>query len=148
MRLVCDAMREGAGTRIAFYNRGGIRGDLVRGPVRMWDIATVAPFKNKLLECEMTGAQVREFILAERPGVSGMRYRISGGRLVEATVDGKPLDDSERYTVAVTDFMLNTMMDGVAATRTVSDDYRSALRQYIRGKRVIAPVDDGRELVE
>lgn len=148
LNLVCDALRESSRSDIALYNVGGVRGDLVKGPIRVWDIATVLPFKNKLVEIEVTGARLKEAILKDRPGVSGMRYRISHGRLVECTVAGKPVDDSATYRIAISDFMLGYLFSDIASYKVLNDDYRQAIIAYVKAKKTVSPLRDGRRVIE
>jgi 2',3'-cyclic-nucleotide 2'-phosphodiesterase (5'-nucleotidase family) len=148
LNLICDAMREGSGAQVAVYNTGGVRGDLDKGPIKVWDIATILPFKNKLVQIEISGGRLKEALEKEKPGVSGVRYRIEGGKLVEATVAGKPVDDSAVYTVATSDFLLGSVFSDVTNHKVLSDDYRTVVVDYIRTHKAISPVADGRRIIE
>ena len=121
--LVADAMRIAVGSDIALTNGGGIRGDTVYpagSEITGKLVMTELPFGNKTVKLALTGAQVREALehgVAEVenasgafPHVSGMTFsfdasRPKGKRVVEAFVDGAPLEDGETYTLATNDFL-------------------------------------------
>ena len=144
LNLVCDAMREAGGVQVAIYNRGGVRGDMLRGPIRVWDVAAVLPFRNKLVEIEVTGKRLKQALAEGKPGVSGMRYRIVGGKVVEAVVGGQPLDDDAVYKIATVDFLLKNLFRGVTAGRVINENYREPVISYIKARKIISPVIDGR----
>ncbi len=100
-------------------NNGGIRTELLAGPVRYGDLFRLQPFANTLVTMELTGER-RSFAAlehavagSERVGahVSGItvRYdpsRPAGDRIVSVGFDdGSPLDPSMRYSVTVNDFL-------------------------------------------
>ena len=60
--LVCDAMREAAGAQIAFYNSGGIRGNIPKGNITLEQVFTVLPFDNVLMSMNLTGKQVLDVL--------------------------------------------------------------------------------------
>lgn len=148
LNLICDALREAGKTDVAIYNRGGVRGDIVKGEIKVWDIATVLPFRNKVVQTTLTGRQLREIVEAEAHGVSGMTYRMSGGKIVEAKVGGKPLDDDASYTVATIDFLARNFPVAQEQVKVLSDDYRQAIIAYIEARETISPVLDGRMVIE
>lgn len=115
--LIADALREGTKSDIGFMNSGGIRADLVSGDLVYGDIFAVSPFDNFPAVVNMTGKQIREFLLATTGGqrgimqVSGLRYTIDASkpgpdRLVSATLpDGSPLQLDKTYLVVMPDFV-------------------------------------------
>lgn len=149
LNLVCDAIRAAAGTEIALYGRGGIRGDILDGPIRLWDVTTVLPFRNKLVILEMSGKRLKEALVEfeVKPGVSGMRYRIVNGKLVEATIAGKPVDDDATYEVATIDWLVGLYFKDVAARRELDTYSRDAVVDYIKAQKTISPTADGRAQV-
>jgi 5'-nucleotidase/UDP-sugar diphosphatase len=119
--LVVDAMLaswmgEGHPADIAMHNNGGIRADLLKGPITFGQLYAVLPFDNQLVALDLTGEQVLrvlEHSVAERAGnmqVAGMAFRFSmsepvGQRVLEATVGGQPLDPERVYRVVTIDYL-------------------------------------------
>ncbi len=144
LKLVCDAIRAKAGTEIAIYGRGGVRGNILKGPIRVWDIATVLPFQNKIVILKMTGKRLKEALegFEVAPGASGMQYRIVNGKVVEATVGGKPMQDGATYKVATIDWLVQLYFQGVDACEVLDTHCRDAVIDYVKARKVIAPVPE------
>src|ERR1041384_5765150 len=141
--FVADAFRKSTTSDVGFMNGGSIRPDDVIGPgqLTMRDVLSILPFKNKLVKIEVTGATLRAALehgvsrSAEdsQPGgfpqVSEVQFsfdasRPAGARLVDVKVNGVPLDDAKKYTLATTTFVA---LDG-------GDDY-----SMFKGSTVIIP---------
>lgn len=121
--LLADAAREQMQTDVAFIGSGGIRlsDDIPAGPVTSADLEGVFYFSNRLVACELTGAQLlavlRNSVSRVDYGdgrflqVSGLRfsYRKDGVGSTVSTEDvmvgGAPLDLKRRYTIATTDYL-------------------------------------------
>lgn len=125
--LVADAVREYAGAEIALVNGGSIRSSLYQGEVWDADLAAVCPYGNQVITVEITGSALKEALAngistTERgediPGgrflqVSGICYSYvpmkdenDTAQLIDVKLpDGTPLEDDEKYTVAITDYM-------------------------------------------
>lgn len=113
--IIADAQRAATGTQVAIMNNGGIRTELLGGPVRYGDLFRVQPFANTLVTIELTGEQL---IRAIDHGVDDSGIHVSG---VTATVDraapagrrvsnarldnGAAITPAGRYTVTVNHFM-------------------------------------------
>lgn len=148
LTFICDAIRESTGAQIGIYNTGGVRGDIVKGPIKVWDIASVLPFKNKMVTVNLTGKRLKQLLEKINPGVSGMTYRVAKGKVAEATVGGKPLDDNTVYTVATTDFLVNADLKDITEIKVLNDDYRVGIISYVKAKKIISPITDGRRIIE
>ncbi|UJF31358.1 bifunctional metallophosphatase/5'-nucleotidase [Paenibacillus hexagrammi] len=122
--LVTDAMRQEGEADIALLNGGGIRESVPKGEISLYNVGKPLPFVNSLIVVEMTGERVYEALergLREWPNgasnggflqVSGIAYSIDGSkpagkRLVEVTMDGKPLDKNKLYKVATNDYLVH-----------------------------------------
>jgi len=114
--LVCDAMREAAGTPLAFYNAGGLRADISPGPVTLGDIYTVLPFDSVLMTMDLTGADILDALEQGATGeygilqLSGMKVRLDltrpkGKRVAEATMGNVALQGNETYRATIQDFL-------------------------------------------
>lgn len=162
LNLICDAMREATGTQIAVYGEAGCRADLVKGPVKMWDISIVLPTSNKLVTMQVTGARLKEHLALRIPGVSaGLKYKVVGviaedgprkgqrvGKVVECTLDGKPVDDNAIYTLTTHDWFLQLFFKDITDAKILDIDCRGAIAEHFRKHKVVSPVRDGRRNVD
>lgn len=150
LNLICDSMREASGAQIAMYGTGGVRGDILQGPIRVWDIASVIPYAHKIVVLDMTGAQVKQILIRfpYKPGVSGMRYHMAGNRIIEATVDGQPIDDKAVYKLATIDWLVGLYFQSIPAGKTLDITAQQAVVNYIKARKTISPVADGRKTAE
>lgn len=95
----------------ALYNVGGIRAAFAKGKVTYGDIVDVAPFENKICFLSLTGANVRElFSEVAKLGGEGLSHGVNlvitkEGRLLEAKINGKDIDDNAIYRVATLDYL-------------------------------------------
>ncbi|WP_173917369.1 bifunctional UDP-sugar hydrolase/5'-nucleotidase [Halobacillus sp. Marseille-Q1614] len=60
--MITDAMRERAGTDIAFQNSGGIRNNINSGEITYGEVFSVLPFDNYNVTSEMTGEQIKDIL--------------------------------------------------------------------------------------
>ena len=151
LNLVCDAIREKAKTPISFYGYAGVRADLLPGPIKAWDVATVLPFKNKIMILDVPGSRLKWLIneLEYKPGVSGMTYHTVSKKLVSAALlDGTPIDDNTVYQVATIDWLVGLYFKDVPVRRVMDATSYSAVVDYIRARKTISPVIDGRKKIE
>ncbi|HCM25379.1 MAG: hypothetical protein A2Z99_03340 [Treponema sp. GWB1_62_6] len=110
------------GLDFAFLNAGGIRGNLVQGPLARSVVQIVYPFPNKLTVLELSGADVLQMAhhaskMAGQGGFGvasrGYSYTVvsaadgflSAGDTVR--VDGEVVNPAGTYRVAVPDFLAN-----------------------------------------
>ena len=144
--LVTDAMREASGAQIAFYNAGGIRADLPRGPITLEMIYTTLPFDNRLITMDLSGTQIRELLEKGAQNgkllqVSGLKVefdlsRPAGSKAVSISVGGAPLDPATDYKVVTNDFLavggdqVTTFKQG--RNMAVGSPVRDAVIDYIR----------------
>lgn len=117
--LITDSMRASAKTDIAFLNSGAIKAALSSGPVSLRDLYDALPFENTIIRTELAGWQIENIVEEGLSGrgsfvqTSGLTCTCStlnppGFRLVQITIGDEPLDSMRMYSVAATDFMLNT----------------------------------------
>ena len=128
--IIADSMRAKTGAQIAITNAGGIRTDLIQGPLTVAQVYEVIPFGNTLVNLKMKGADVvkaiedgvdfglskygKEFPANPLLYVSGITFDVdiakpNGARVSNAMVlDGKAykaLDPAATYTVVVNNFI-------------------------------------------
>lgn len=147
LNLICEAIKEKTKTDAAIYNTGGVRSDIVKGPIKMWDIATVMPFRNNIMTLEMSGARLKQALFELKPGVAGIRYKIVDDKLIEATINGKPIDDNATYTISTIDFLVNFGLKDVTTRKDLGINYREAIKDYIKARKTITPIQDGRRVI-
>lgn len=114
--LMADILRSVSESDIAIINSGSLRADLNPGIVTIEDLINVYPFIGKFHKVEISGEGVRELLehsyslaygYAQMSGVSA-RYdsrKPVGSRLIEAEINGQPLDLNKKYTVASSAFV-------------------------------------------
>ncbi|MFB6220382.1 MAG: bifunctional UDP-sugar hydrolase/5'-nucleotidase [Halolamina sp.] len=122
--FVADAYRAAGDADIGLQNGGGIReGPPLHGEVRIADLVSVLPFEEPVVVVELTGAELLD-ALAEADGemldfgepdwwhahLSGARvvWDDEENRIVEATVDGDPIDPEGLYRVATAEYLLHS----------------------------------------
>lgn len=113
--LIADAQRASVGAQVAFMNPGGIRADLLAGPVSWGQIFTVQPFGNTVTTLELTGAQIvalleQQFVVNRVLQVSGITYTYDaalpvGSRVTAVQIDGAALVPTASYLVAANNFI-------------------------------------------
>jgi 2',3'-cyclic-nucleotide 2'-phosphodiesterase (5'-nucleotidase family) len=144
--LVADAVRETYGAEIALENTGGIRAPLVKGNITLEDLTQLDPFNNTVVTFRVTGFQLKEILLKQKPAVSGMRYKIEGGQLTEVTVGGKPVNDAQIYSGTSNSYLAGIALKGIEVTDTKKVRLDVVI-EYIRKKGTVHPVYDGRRMV-
>lgn len=115
-----DALRRRLKVDIAFLNTGGIRKHLDAGPITIRDVMEMLPFDNNLVTFKCTGQQLLEIAehnLAnsidsrsddlQSSGLT-LTWRENGDEIeiVEAKVNGAPLDRERTYSVASIDYIV------------------------------------------
>lgn len=125
--LIAEAQRASLGAllgqeiQIGFMNAGGVRADLPAGEVTYADVVTIQPFGNEVSVATMAGQAVLDTLEnqwkpgGERPrlalGVSeGFTYTYDpaaeqGERIIDARLNGEPIDPNADYTVAASTFL-------------------------------------------
>ncbi len=116
--LLCDIIRSYAKTQLAVQNSNGMDADIKAGPVTIGSIYDVIRYENSLVTEELSGAQLEAMMLESLAGkspalqVSGMEVVSVGGAdgkagSVSITIEGKPLNSSEYYSVATNNYLAN-----------------------------------------
>ncbi len=99
---------------VALFNFGSLRTPVPSGPFSVGDVVGLAPFKNVLVQVEVTGAELKSLLLASanqnalagpKAAVGGMKYKNAAGQVEIALDSGAPFDDAATYTVITTDFL-------------------------------------------
>lgn len=113
------------GPDFAIINAGGVRATIDEGNITRGEVLTSFPFGNSLVEITLSGKEVLSVLEGAVSLVNqangkeiGSWFQISeslrveynpdnkpGNRLVNATIDGKPIDDGADYNIVTLDFM-------------------------------------------
>lgn len=123
--LIADVLREaatevqGKPADMGLINIGGIRTSLTEGKITTENIYEILPFENSLCVLTMKGSAMKHLFenIAARfgEGVSGIQLKVSkDGKLLDATIGGKPVVDDQIYTVATIDYLADGN-DGMTA---------------------------------
>ena len=118
--MMTDAFREMTGADFAFQNTGGVRVSyLKKGPITVKDVYMIDPFNNDVVVYQMTGAQVKRFIINsyKKNGgfpsyVSGMTYEMTdNGQHISVfvTPDKGGFSTKAVYKVAMNGYMASTV---------------------------------------
>ena len=160
--LIWGSARFGERPDFAVYNMGGIRAALAKGDVTIGDILDVAPFENKLCLLTLTGEKVTElFTQIAMVGGEGVSHGVAlviskDGKLVSATLDGKPIDPTASYRIATLDYLAqgNDKMEAFKAKtnlispQTEENNVRYIIMDYFRAKGTVDARTEGRIVVK
>jgi len=122
--FVADAYRAAGDADVGLQNGGGIReGPALHGEVTLADLVSVLPFEEPVVVVELTGRELLE-VFSEADGAeldfgepdwwhahlsgASLRWDKQDGRLIEARVDGEPIDPERRYRVATAEYLLHS----------------------------------------
>lgn len=169
--LVADSFRKALVSDVALMNGGSVRADelIPAGRITVRDVLAILPFKNKLVKIEVTGATLKAALehgvsrSAEdaQPGgfpqVSGVQFsfdasRPAGSRITELKVNGQPLNETRKYTMATSTFLAldggdgYTMLKGspvITPPESAPID-SDALKRLITTAKTVAPKVEGR----
>lgn len=146
--FLTDAMAKHAHVPIAIYNKTGVRGDLLKGPVHLRDLYQCAPFADHNVVLTLKGSDllaVLEGSLDPQIGsppaleVSGLTVKYDqsqpgGHRVKSVSVGNAPLDPAKSYRV-VTGKFLSEGGDGHVAFKKATDlaDEGGSLLDALRG---------------
>ncbi len=146
--LVGDAVRSMLGVEFDLQNMFGIRIELARGAISYFDLARMMPFGNTIVRFEITGRDLKRLLAEQRPTVSGIRYRVENRRLIEATINGQPIEDDRIYKGTTNSYFADRYLKplGVSYADT-GKKLLDVVADYIRRQRKVSPVYDGRRVV-
>jgi 2',3'-cyclic-nucleotide 2'-phosphodiesterase (5'-nucleotidase family) len=144
--LVADAVRETYKVDVGFENSGGVRAPLVAGDITRTDLVTMDPFDNTVVLFSATGAQVKDLLTRHAPYVSGLRYRMIDGRLEDATIAGRPIEDERVYSCATNSYFAGFAIKGIAQNNTGRLRV-DVVTDYLKSKGTVTPAYDGRRVV-
>jgi 2',3'-cyclic-nucleotide 2'-phosphodiesterase (5'-nucleotidase family) len=100
----------------AISNFGGMRIPFLgKGPLKVKDAYQIMPFDNYVVVMTLPAATVQLLAdkMAEAKGwpAHQLSYEIKEGKAIHLKINGLPLDSSKEYTVALTDYLRDAIMD-------------------------------------
>ena len=118
-RWAADAMRAAGRAEVGLYNSGGLRADLLAGPLTRRELYEVFPFANQVVRFELSGEELLAMALHSAAGVSSGRHsplqmsglqvtwrvRMGAAEVVQARIGGQPIELQRRYVVATNSFV-------------------------------------------
>ncbi len=90
-RWITEAWRQRFSVDLAISTQGAIRQGLPPGPISLATVASILPFENNLVLCEVSGAALVEMLRDPEALVAG--------------ADRNTIDPAKRYRVVTTDFL-------------------------------------------
>lgn len=98
---------------IALINFGGIRTDLPKGAVRVYDLYSIFPFENTLVYFDIKGSDLKSVLLGmikrgRVEALSNVKIVVRDGVPLQLDVAGAPIDEERIYRLAT----INFLMDG------------------------------------
>lgn len=122
--FVADAYRAAADADVGLQNGGGIReGPALNGEVTLANLVSVLPFEEPVVVVELTGRELLE-TFSEADGAelgfgephwwhahlsgASLRWDEPESELIDARVDGEPIDPDRRYRVATAEYLLHS----------------------------------------
>jgi 2',3'-cyclic-nucleotide 2'-phosphodiesterase (5'-nucleotidase family) len=154
--LIADMLRAEAGTDLAFYNRGGVRGFLPAGPVKVAQLHEMFPFDDNVMVLEASGRQIQELVAqgtAAQPRLSpsGLTAVVEGEKVRISTPEG-PLDPDRIYTVATTNFLAtggdNMTLFPALPVKNMLPYTREVVQSYLEKHGALTPPAAGRVLTK
>jgi len=112
--LIGQAMVEKTHSDFAVVNSGGLRDSLPAGAISYKDILKVQPFGNTLATLRLTGREVWDYLSVAAkmspgaggfPHLTGVELVVNGGSVVQARIQGAPIDPTKTYQMVINNFM-------------------------------------------
>jgi 2',3'-cyclic-nucleotide 2'-phosphodiesterase (5'-nucleotidase family) len=104
--------------------KGGLRNDIVKGPIIISSIFELMPFENQLVMVELSGADALTVIkyIAATNGqpVARLTMNIKDKLPENIKIDGKPFDVNKTYMVLTSDYIANGGDDSQGFTNPIS----------------------------
>ncbi|WP_317044391.1 5'-nucleotidase [Confluentibacter citreus] len=147
--------RTGKNIDMVLLNHGGIRSIMSKGNVTTRTAFELMPFENTLLVVEMKGTQMDSLIAylsksKKAHPISKLKLIIDTNfNVVEATINGKNIEDNNTYYVATNDYLFNggdnmTFFKPNNSVHDLNYKIRNALIDHFKKVDTISPVRDDR----
>jgi 2',3'-cyclic-nucleotide 2'-phosphodiesterase (5'-nucleotidase family) len=115
--FVCDAIKYiGEKTimdscDIVLVNRGGLRANLPKGEIRVYNIFELMPFDNELVLLTVSGKKIIEglnTIVVKRHSYLGLKLTIKANdEILDTKIGGKNIEENKNYKILTSDYIAN-----------------------------------------
>lgn len=147
--------RTGKAIDICLLNHGGIRAPIPEGPIKTRTAFNVMPFENSIVVAELTAENIHNMVdylvQAKRAHpISGLTIKMDqNDKLVEALVNGQPIEANKTYTVVTSDYLQNggdrmNFLKNPASLEVLDYKIRNAMIDYFKSIDTIPAQLDGR----
>lgn len=147
--------RTGNNIDMVLLNHGGIRSIISKGNITTRTAFELMPFENTLLVIEMKGTQMDSLVaylsMAKKAHpISKLKLVIDTDfNVVEATINGKDIQDNETYYVLTNDYLYNggdnmTFFKPNDSVHNLNYKVRNALIDHFKKVDTISPMRDDR----
>lgn len=146
--LVGDAVRSEFKVEFDLQNLYGIRTPLAKGAITLYDLSRMMPFGNTVITFEITGRDLKALLQQYKPSVSGIRYRVEKGKLVEATINGQPIEEDRLYRGTTNSYFARRALKPLNIPyRDSGENILDVVARYLRKVKEVQPAYDGRRMV-
>lgn len=156
IRTECEKLT-GHPIDFAIMNHGGLRNTLPQGNITVGNIYELMPFDNELVVLTISSVTAKELFkfMARKKNiaVSNMKITISKDGYENVQINGKPFQEGQYYTLAISDYLANGGDDlGCLSNALKKEVTNQKIRDVIithienltkQGKEIVA-VTDGR----
>ena len=145
--LYADAVRAAMGTELEFDRTGSAFWPIIKGKVTRASLVDLEQSKSTVVTFRMKGSEIRKLVEKTTPIVSGLRYRMATGKLVQISLDNGPLDDTHEYTCAANSATVGRL-EGLEMLdrKDTETPWADAVRKGIRKMGTISPSYDSRRI--
>jgi 5'-nucleotidase/UDP-sugar diphosphatase len=111
--LIGRAMMNKTKADLAIVNAGGVRDSIAAGAITYKDVLKVQPFGNTVCTVDLTGTELMAYLNVSAkmspgsgafPQFAGIELELVAGNVANAHVQGKPVDSTKTYRVAINNF--------------------------------------------
>ncbi|MFT5197767.1 MAG: 5'-nucleotidase/UDP-sugar diphosphatase [Planctomycetota bacterium] len=162
---VTDVMRSQTQADVALQNRGGLRSNLVAGPITRRDVFRMLPFNNTVIVLTMKGTELESLMRRTIESENGATLEMSGmqvgakqngsaWQMTQLLIGGQPIEPERAYRVATNSYLAGGG-DGFKEFTFVRERTKEGPVQrdvievmFVAAESGITPPDDNRYLIE
>jgi 5'-nucleotidase len=107
-KLVATALRNSSNADLAMLDRGAVQSKIEPGELTVSKICNIHPWRNRVLEMELTGEQIREILSKNDIHTSGISYLKKEDKVENLNIGLSPVIPDKFYKVAVGEFLVGS----------------------------------------
>ena len=141
--LVVKALRVETEADIALLDQSAVRGEITPGEVTAADICRIHPWRNRVLELTLTGAQLQEVLTKHDILTSGCSYLKADGKITDLKIGSSNAELNKPYRVVAGEFLLALApsLRGISFTET-GERVDSILLKHLKRTAIIEKATD------